>query len=255
VTFTGGEPTLHPRFPDVLKAAKRLGYRTYITTDASRLANPGYAARVLPFLDEICVSIHADTAELQDMLAKSPGSFARVNAAFRNICAARPLPYLLTNTVITQLNIHRVVATVEWLSGLGFVRHCTLSNLAPDGDGLANFDKLACRLSDISGLARPISAISKRKGIVVRFFGVPLCILGKDWALPNDLHWSPRVTIERGMVDGRVGLHEIESANPGRMRFYSPKCASCQLRERACFGIFNKYYERFGDEELCPAVG
>ncbi|MHB2026979.1 MAG: radical SAM protein [Elusimicrobiota bacterium] len=252
VTFTGGEPTLYPRFPDVLNAAKRLGYRTYITTDASRLANPNYAKQVLPFLDEICISIHADTAAVHDNLAESKGSFERVLAAFENIGRAKPMPYVLTNTVVTQLNINKITATIEFLTKFRIIRHCTISNLAPDGDALKNFLALAPRLSQIAALAKPLARISKENGVTVRFFGVPLCLLGSDWDLPNDLHWSPRVTVERGMVGEKIGLREIHSPNPGRMRFYAPKCASCHIREISCFGVFKTYYEHYGDGELVP---
>lgn len=252
VTFTGGEPTLYPHLPKALQLAKKLGYRTYITTDASRLSQGDYASRTLPFLDEICISIHSYKAETHDALAKTPGSFKRVLSAFNHIAAASPQPYLLTNTVLTRFNIDQIVKTVEFLAQSGIVRHCTISNLAPDGAGLKNFEEISCRISQIRPLAQSLSDISKKMGIVVRFFGTPLCVLGDDWTLPNDLHWTPRVTIERGMVAGQVGLHEIFSPHPGRMRFYAPKCANCSLREKSCFGIFRKYYNLYGEEELAP---
>ena len=40
VTFTGGEPTLFPRFWQVLRFAKDLGYRTLVITNGSALAIP-----------------------------------------------------------------------------------------------------------------------------------------------------------------------------------------------------------------------
>jgi organic radical activating enzyme len=252
VTFTGGEPTLYPHLPRVLKAAKKLGYRTYITTDASRLSQKNYASKVIPLLDEICISIHSNKAATHDILAKTPGSFKRVLAAFSHIATASPQPYLLTNTVLTRFNIDQISETVEFLAQSGIVRHCTISNLAPDGAGLKNFEKIACRLRQMTPLTKSLSDISRRTGIVVRFFGTPLCVLGNDWDLPNDLHWTPRVTVERGMVGGQVGLHEIFSPHPGRMRFYAPKCKNCSLREKSCFGVFRKYYNLYGEDELKP---
>ncbi len=251
VTFTGGEPTLHPRFADVLRAAKRLGYRTYVTSDGTRFSDERFARETLPLLDEICLSIHGDRPAVHDPLVGSPGSFERLMRAVRLIEKASPRPYLLTNTVITRPNLDRIAATVRFLAGLGPVRHCTVSNLAPDGDGLKNFAALAVSLREIGALAPALAETARRAGVTVRVFGVPLCVLGERFDLPNDLHWAPRVTVERGRVDGRVGLQEIYSPHPGRLRFYAPRCRGCAWRE-GCFGVFKSYYDRFGDGELEP---
>lgn len=253
VTFTGGEPTLHPRIIDALAAAKRLGYTTYMTTDASKLANADFAARCLPLLDEVCISLHGDSPEVHDALAASPGSFQRVMTAIAAVAAAPKKPYLLINVVLTRSNISRVPALVRLLAGLGPVKHCTISNLAPDGAALPRLAEIQAPLAEIETLAGTLSRISAETGLVVRFFGVPLCLMGGDWNLPNDLHWTPRVTVERGLVDGKPGLQEIHSPHPGRLRFYAPACEGCTMRDR-CFGVFKAYYDIFGDGELKPRL-
>lgn len=254
ITFTGGEWTVWPRFPEVLRAAKRIGYRTYLVTNGSRLSRPEYAREIIPYLDDVCLSIHSDTPQVHDILARSPGSFSRVMAALWQIARFSPRPNLFTNTIVSRLNLSRIIGTVEMLAGLGFVRHCTISNLVPDGAALENFLDVIPRLTEIADLAGPLNEISRRTGVEIRFSAMPVCLLGERWDMPNDLYWSPSVTVERDMVGGRVGLREIQNPNPGRMRFYAPKCANCGLREKFCFGIFKTYYERYGDAELRPRV-
>ena len=58
VHFTGGEPTIHPRFIQVLKLAKKLGMRTSIGTIGTRLCKADFAEKALPYLDEALFSIH-----------------------------------------------------------------------------------------------------------------------------------------------------------------------------------------------------
>ncbi|MBI4051091.1 MAG: radical SAM protein [Elusimicrobia bacterium] len=253
VTFTGGEPTLHPKFLEILQAAKRLGYTTYATSDGSRLASKEFALKALPLLDELCLSVHGDCPGVHDPLAKSPGSFARVMEAIAHISSVSKKPYLLTNTVVTQANLGSIESTIHLLTHLSPVRHCTISNLAPDGEALKNFTDLAVRLKELKEMAPRLYQIARERGAVLRFFGVPLCMLGEEWDLPNDLHWSPRVTVERGMVEGQVGLQEITSFHPGRLRVFAPKCEGCRVKGK-CFGVFQTYLKRYGDEELIPFV-
>lgn len=249
VTFTGGEPMIVPKFLDVLSAAKRLGYKTYATTDGSQLADPKFAAAAYPLFDELCISIHASNAALHDELGGAPGSFAKVQKAVENLERLGAGTYLFSNTVVVQRNLHDIEATVAMLAGWKPLRHLTISNLAPDGAALKNFDSLVPRLRDIGALVPKIAKIARAAGKKMRFFGVPLCFFGRDWDLPNDLHWTPRVTVERGTTDGKVGLHEIVSPHPGRLRAYSPKCKTCAVSDR-CWGVFKKYLDHFGDEEL-----
>ena len=46
VQFTGGEPTIHPRFLDIVKAARELGFtHLQVATNGLKLTDPGFAAR------------------------------------------------------------------------------------------------------------------------------------------------------------------------------------------------------------------
>ena len=62
VNFTGGEPTLHPQFVNLVKKAKELGYRIYVGTNGKMFENKDFCRKSAPFLDEICFSIHGHKA-------------------------------------------------------------------------------------------------------------------------------------------------------------------------------------------------
>ena len=64
---------MHAGFERVLQAAKRLGYRTYVTSNGSRLAESGFARRVLPLIDELCLSVHGARAREHDACAGRAG--------------------------------------------------------------------------------------------------------------------------------------------------------------------------------------
>lgn len=74
VCFLGGEPLLHPALPEVLAAARWLGYRTEVCTNGWR-RRPQLAA-CLPHLDLLRVSVDGGTAATHDHMRR-PGSFAQ----------------------------------------------------------------------------------------------------------------------------------------------------------------------------------
>ena len=59
--LTGGEPTIFPRFVDVLRLAKKLRMRTSVGTIGTRLCDPAFAEQAMPFLDEGLFSLHGRT--------------------------------------------------------------------------------------------------------------------------------------------------------------------------------------------------
>lgn len=74
VCFLGGEPLLYPELPEVLAAARRLGYRTEVCTNGWRRRTQ--LAACLPHLDLLRVSVDGGTAAAHDRLRR-PGSFAQ----------------------------------------------------------------------------------------------------------------------------------------------------------------------------------
>ena len=84
VHLTGGEPTVHPDFLAVVQLAKRLGLRTSMGTIGTGLANPSFAARVMPYLDDVLFSLHGPDAPTHDGLTRTRGSFDRVVRAVEN---------------------------------------------------------------------------------------------------------------------------------------------------------------------------
>ncbi|MEK7232754.1 MAG: radical SAM protein [Elusimicrobiota bacterium] len=251
VTFTGGEPTAQALLPAALAAARKLGFNTYLTTNGGLFAQEKYAREVLPLVDEICLSVHGPDAETHDAAADTRGSFDRAMKALANIEAHGASTYLLTNTVVTRLNWDRLEDTLALLTSHPKVRHCLLSNVAPEGRASGAYKSLVVPLSKwrqrVPALARPFET----NGVVLRLFGLPLCVLGGRLELSNDAHYSPRVTVERRGAKGRPGLSAIASVDASRRRSKPGICRSCDGRGD-CAGVFDRYLAAYGSSELAP---
>jgi pyruvate-formate lyase-activating enzyme len=238
VTFTGGEPSLIRSLPQLLRIAKKLGYKTCVTTNGLAFAERRLAAGLLPALDEIILSVHGASGAEHDALTRTPGSFAVTRAALRNIdeLAGRRI-FLITNTLAVKGNLKGLPGILRWLGGFRAVKQFLVSYPAPEGRAAANYSGLAPKLDGLAAVVPGLVRIAARRRKILRFFGVPACALGRHAGCSNDLHWAPRLTVERGMKGGKVALREVYSGAPVRKRFYPAACGACGLIG-ACGGFF-----------------
>ena len=248
VHFTGGEPTIHPRFVDALRLAKKLGMRTSVGTIGTMLSRQEFASRALPWLDEALFSLHGPRDEVHDALTRRPGSFDQVVGAMQTCKRLRPSFGIFVNTVVTRHNVEALPETVALAGELGAAL-IVVSNTTPEGGGSDNYDELAVRLET---LASVLPRVSRRApGAIVRFFGVPMCLLGDSRLLSNDLHWDPRVTVEWAAHPGKVSFEGVYSWKPDRRRVHVEACGGCSWRE-ICTGVFDEYAERWPTTALVP---
>lgn len=249
VNFTGGEPTIHPDFIEIVKYAKKLGYRIYVGTNGTMFAKEDFFLRVLPFLDEVSLSVHGHTAQLHDALVGRKGAFRDIVAADANITTAG-FRNKFANVVAVRNNFENLTDILEFLAKRGFSQ-ILFSNLAPEGMGLRRFKELSVLIAEWREKVPELAAIAKRYGVKIRFFGLPLCALGEHEFLSNDLFWDARVTTERDERSGKITLADVAGDVPDRNRVKTDACGACN-RAGICFGVFDEYVKNFGDDELKP---
>ena len=247
VTFTGGEPTLVPTLPFALKLSKLLKFRTCVTTNGYGFADCGFCHEILPYCDEIMLSMHGDCAEVHDKLSGRNGSYRIFEKALENMsseCASgnKKGLFLMTNTVLTTENAHCIESMYRKIVANPYVRQCLLSYPAPEGMAYHNYSRLALPPDEAGQAAAVAAEILVPAGRMIRFFGFPACHLGVYAKYSNDFYWSPRITVERGIKDGRTGLRETVSERPVRRRHYDDKCSACSYRN-SCGGFFNAVRE------------
>ena len=237
VHFTGGEPTIHPQFIDACKLARKLGMRTSIGSIGTMLSREDFARAALPHLDEALFSLHGPSPEINDALTQRSGSFARVTGAMRLARSIKPEFGMYVNTVLTRHNVEHLPETVRLAESLG-ASLIVVSNLTPEGGGESRYAELA---PSLEVLARVLPAAAEvAQSAVLRFFGVPMCILGPHRMLSNDLHWDPRVTVEWAARPGKAVFEGIYSWAPDRRRTHTAECDGCALRG-VCTGVFDEY--------------
>ncbi|WP_205713394.1 radical SAM/SPASM domain-containing protein [Candidatus Kuenenia stuttgartiensis] len=100
ISFTGGEPTLHPGFTEMLTMVSKAGYNFGFVTNGWNFTR--IYEKLLPHLNSligITFSLEGAREETHDML-RGKGSYRRVMQAV-SICVVKDIPFTF-NTVITS---------------------------------------------------------------------------------------------------------------------------------------------------------
>lgn len=247
VHLTGGEPTLHPSFLDALALSRKLGMRTSIGTISTMLSRPDFADRALPLLDEVLFSLHGPTAEVHDAEVRLPGSFDQVQRAMA-LAGAHGGVQVCVNTVTTPANLDLLGDTVALAASRG-AELIIVSNVTPEGGAIDAYDELALPLQRLAEVLP--AAATRAGGATLRYFGVPMCLLGDQALLSNDLHWDPRVTVEWVRLAGSVAYTAQYNWTPDRLREQLPACEGCAA-QKLCAGIYAEAGRRLDLDAIRP---
>ena len=139
------------------------------------IARRDFAERAAPYLDEGLFSLHGPDAAVHDPVAGREGSFDTVTKAMRLMREVRPDFALFVNTVVTNKNVD---ALPRHGGARERARRPAPDRLQPhaEGKGLDAYESLAVPLERLKQI---LPQVPDRAGdTVVRFFGVPMCILG-----------------------------------------------------------------------------
>ncbi len=102
LNFAGGEPTLCPYLPELIRESKRVGLVTSMVTNASRITNE-YLESLAGYLDWIAISIDSPDERTEMLLGRGNGR--HVTYAIKVALTAKKLGIKLKiNTVVTSLN-------------------------------------------------------------------------------------------------------------------------------------------------------
>ncbi len=130
--LSGGEPTLHPSFIDLIAYGRTRGYSWIQAVSNGRMfAYPGFVQRCLAAgLDEVTLSLHGHTPALHDRLVGVPGAFAQSLLGLDQLLAAGLV--VSVDVVLTALNLPELPELIGFYLERG-VREFDLLWLVPFG--------------------------------------------------------------------------------------------------------------------------
>ncbi|MBI4145527.1 radical SAM protein [Candidatus Woesearchaeota archaeon] len=155
VTFTGGEPTLHPRIADLIRHAHSLGMTTLLQTNGTRITDE-FLRAVQSFIGGIQVSLEG--------LRDEQKAISRVDCFDGIVANMRKIKQhgikLFTNFTITKLNKHCLKDYLALLDDIG-VDVASFTRLYPAGRAIDNWQELVISGEEYAAFLRELKEIEK----------------------------------------------------------------------------------------------
>jgi MoaA/NifB/PqqE/SkfB family radical SAM enzyme len=249
VSFTGGEPTLHPELPRMVSLARRMGYRQVVlVTNGLTLSIPGVLDRLVS-LGVTAVGISFDTPDRATAASLwQVDALDRVKAAFDAVGRHPELPLgsiaVVTRPTIPQLaDLARFFVELKGRIGNPFVPN--LDFVMPEENAWLHRDALVPRLSEAVPAVAGALAIAHAHGLPLTFRGFPPCLLRgyETWSYDRYMTIFQLVRTPDGVVFDRAVIDALRTKAPG--------CLRC-VHYRECTGVSRSYANRYGLSELQP---
>jgi len=270
VSFTGGEPTLRPSLPRLVRHAKELGLKVNLISNGQRLDEERVAALAGAGLDSAQLSLEGGTPELHDALVGRPGAFERLWAGAARLRDRGVRVH--TNTTLTRGNLDRAEGIVDLVAERGLER-LTMNLVIPCGSaGVAPGLGLGVPYREVGDHVLRLRERARARGVELIWYSpLPLCLfntiaygLGNRGCAAADglLHVSPSGDVlpcsSFGHAESlgnllRQPFEEIWQSRAAR--FFRSKemmpqgCASCP-EAAACQGACVLYWRAVGLAEL-----
>ena len=179
VILTGGEPTLFEELPELVAHVTGRDAGCRIITNGQRLADGPLLDRLLRAgLGHVHVSLYSHRAEVQDMLTRNPGGWARVRQALARLGEHPLRPTVDLNVVINHYNADHLDGVATFVTReLPYVRHVVWNGLDPSMNRTDEFPDTVPKLWELEVPLLQALRILEAAEVTFRVERVPLCYL------------------------------------------------------------------------------
>jgi len=252
VVVTGGEPTIHPAFDDIVARLQARGMVWDLNTHGRSFADPTFTRRAVSRgLKRAIVSLHHHDPEVSARLFG-----ARVKAHEQTLEGIAELlkagVKVMINCVVTRDNLTELPALVdrclEWFGPLApFAMKFAFPSTAGKGGA---YDGIQLRFEDVRAALAELEAHRSRWPVPVYFEGFPNCVVGRsDLAPMSRTGFGETHYLEDLHGRSLFAMHHVEA----QFAVYAPQCAQCSALSRCC-GVAKAYATRYGFDDLTPFV-
>lgn len=246
----GGEPTIRPDILDIISFGRKLKFRDIVMATNGRLFSYNdFAKRIVEAgLTDLIFSIHGDTPKLHDSLTRAKGSFEQLMKGIGNIRSAG-LWKIGTNTTIVKQNYRRLEKIGILIRSLG-INNAEFIFVDPENGEISDdFHTFVPRISKAAPYIHKTLALAQEKTTHWHVRYVPLCYFTEYIHQISELKESEFFNTQH-LAPDFINL-DVVTSRKNISRKKTKKCIGCDLFD-SCEGIWRKYLENYGDEELRP---
>jgi len=231
IYLTGGEPTLHPQFLDILKYLTQNFPKQKITllTNGRRFIYKDFTREVLGINDDfnIDVSLHGPTDYTYDKITRAPGSFKQTIKGLENLLFYKKKQTIGIRFVITKLSYKYIAQFLEMVKKrFPSINKIIFLFWEPEGQAIKNLETIKISYNQVRPYLEKIQpSIKPLKEI--RFYHFPLCTIPK-----------------------RLWPYTWRTLRPDEVNFIK-KCDKCYYKNY-CLGIHKDYLKYMVSKDFRP---
>ena len=259
IIFSGGEPTLYQKLPELISYAKNLGFKIIgIQTNGLKLEDCKCLKTLADEgLNYVYISIHSSNPDVSNEITGVNGGFYKTLKALRN--ALDLGLYVETNYVINSKNYKDILSFVK-LIGSFSERIIIEFSYALPLDNKEEDKKFLPRLSDIKPFLVEALDYCSSNGIKFRISScsIPYCFCGNHLEGCVELKHMTGIKNRKETVPDYEHIPGMSSERRGANLWSTKRkkvvaCEDCALSE-VCNGIWRGYLEIYGEEEIKPIL-
>lgn len=173
ILLSGGEPTIHPQFLEIVKRYSDAGFPITILSNGQKFADKDFMAKVLKYnIYNLQFSIEGASSEVHDFRVGCEGAWNKVIHAIEN--AQEFGIAFATNSTMTSTSINEMFKLIDLLDTL-HVRNMSISNTTPECTG-RNYSVLMS-YPNIIEIVEKLTLYALTKSISLNFISpLPFCL-------------------------------------------------------------------------------
>jgi radical SAM protein with 4Fe4S-binding SPASM domain len=118
VVFTGGEPTIIPFLPELVRYAENLGLITGLNTNGRKLSEKDFIDELVDAgLDHVQITLESHDEAIHDQIVAREGAWRETIQGIKNALGSDL--FIMTNTTMLQINSPFLAQTLEFLAEMG----------------------------------------------------------------------------------------------------------------------------------------
>lgn len=241
----GGEPTIHPQIIEVVRYAKKIGFKKVDIITNGRLFNYlEFTKQIVEAgLDNITFSIQGHTSMLHDFITQSPGSFDQAIQGIKNLRSISHHENIQSSTVIIRQNYISLSDIINLLEPFG-IKIFHFIYVIPYDTVMMNNQGVLIKLSEITTHLQEMLEVVRKKQLQAAVENVPFCMLqGYESHLTRNVLLSTLKFNQRFIID----KNEVSAKDWIKTQV----CAGCKYYSN-CKGLHRNYLKEFGDKEVMP---
>ena len=173
ITLSGGEPTMHPQFIEIVKLFSKSGFPITILSNGQTFADIDFMKNVLKYnIRNLQFSIEGATPDVHDIRVGCKGAWKKIICAIKNAQALGV--FFVTNSTLTSKSISEMFSIIDLLDELE-VQRMSISSTLPECTG-RNYS-VFLQYPDIVEIAERLTLYALTKRIPFSFITpLPFCL-------------------------------------------------------------------------------